>query len=90
MTKAKVLEMFSKVQILNGSDGIHFIVNERRNKVNQAYLQLKTERDLREAQKYNNTYIDPVYIESNFVHSNEMISILCDDFGFFSSVLSSH
>lgn len=66
ITKAKVLEMFPTVDILNDSDGIHFIINERRNKMNQAYLQLKTEQDIKEALKYNNTYIDPLYIESNY------------------------
>lgn len=65
ITKAKILELLPTVNIMNNSDGIHFIINERRNKMNQAYLQMKTEQDFKEALKYNNTYIDPLYIEGN-------------------------
>lgn len=63
-TKAEIQAYFADINILNGINGIHFIIDDRKNAVNQAYLQLATRRDYSIAQGYNNTSMDGVYIKS--------------------------
>lgn len=67
ITKSKVIETFSNVDILNGLDGIHFIIDDQRSESNQAaYIQLQTKEDFHKIQAFNRTKIGSVNIESNF------------------------
>lgn len=66
ITKTKIVDIFHDVKILNGPNGIHFKIDDNRNKLNQAYIQLESEHDYHKAQSYNNISIGSIQIESKF------------------------
>lgn len=62
-TKSEVQAFLSEINILNGVNGIHFIIDETKNAINQAFIQLETRRDYSVAQNYNNEFMDGVRIK---------------------------
>ncbi|XP_031636300.1 uncharacterized protein LOC116349147 [Contarinia nasturtii] len=50
-TKDEILAFFNDVSVLNGVDGIHFIINETKNKSNEAFIQLSSDKDVQLAKK---------------------------------------
>lgn len=68
MTKQEIMQFFVGVNILNGTKGIHFIIDNRINKCNKLYIQLATETDYRKAQCYNNKKLNGLNIEGNSVN----------------------
>lgn len=69
MTKQEILQFFVGVKILNGTNGIHFIIDNRLNKCNKLYIQLATENDYRKAQCYNNRKLNGLNIEGNCINA---------------------
>lgn len=68
--RAEVQAFFADVNILNGVNGIHFIVNVKKNSVNEAYIQLEGRLDYSVIQSYNNKYMDGVKIKGGVIKSN--------------------
>lgn len=62
-TKPEIADFFGSINILNGQDGIHFIIDERNMKQGQAFIQLDQLRDLTAALKINKKYMEDRYIE---------------------------
>lgn len=52
-TKAFILRHFDGVNILNGADGIHFIVDKELDKPNNAYIELESEDDFLRIKEIN-------------------------------------
>lgn len=69
MSKRDILQFFVGVKILNGTNGIHFIIDNRLNKCNKLYIQLATENDYRKAQCYNNRKLNGLNIEGNCINA---------------------
>lgn len=67
MSKEEILQFFAGVRILNETNGIHFIIDNRLNKCNKLYIQLATENDYRKAQCYNNRKLNGLNIEGNCI-----------------------
>lgn len=44
-TKMEIIEFFNDIHILNGVNGIHFIVDKTKNRSNDAFIQLASEKD---------------------------------------------
>lgn len=44
-TKEEIVEFFDDINILNGVNGIHFIVDKTKNSCNDAFIQLASEKD---------------------------------------------
>lgn len=64
MTKQEMLKFFVGVNILNGIHGIHFIIDNRKNKCNKTYIQLASEEDYKKILCFNNKKLDGLNIES--------------------------
>lgn len=68
-TKTELQAFLSEVNILNGISGIHFMIDEKKCSINQAYIQLETRKDYSISKSYNNTTMDGVYVKGKFVSS---------------------
>lgn len=68
-TKTELQAFLSEVNILNGINGIHFIIDEKKCSINQAYIQLETRKDYSVAKNYNNATMDGVYVKGKFFSS---------------------
>lgn len=62
-TKEDVKDFFHNVTILNGLNGIHFILEEKHLKNGRAFVQLEQYCDLVSALKYNRKSMNDRYIE---------------------------
>lgn len=62
-TKPKITEFFENIKILNGMDGIHFIIDEMVMKNVQVFVQLESLRDYTAALKMNGNGMDDQCIE---------------------------
>lgn len=65
-TKTELQVFLSEVNILNGIGGIHFIIDERKCSINQAYIQLATRKDYSISKSYSNATMDGVYVKGMF------------------------
>lgn len=63
VTKQEIMDFFAGVNILNGINGIHFIIEDKKIRKGEAYVQLKTENDLKLAQSYHKRFMGERYIE---------------------------
>lgn len=63
-TKKDLRDFFSKVHILHGLNGIHFITDDENN-FGVAYIQLPTRQDYEVAQTYHRKKLDERYIEGD-------------------------
>lgn len=62
-TKQDVSDFFKNVNILNGLNGIHFIVDEKNIRSGRAYIQIEQLRDYMLALKCHNNHMDDRFIE---------------------------
>lgn len=77
-TKTELQVFLSEVNILNGINGIHFMIDEKKCSINQAYIQLETRKDYSISKSYNNTTMDGVYVKGKFdKFGNEGLSLKC-------------
>lgn len=65
-TKEDVKDFFHNVTILNGLNGIHFILEEKHLKNGRAFVQLEQYNDLVLALKFNRKSMDDRYVEGIF------------------------
>lgn len=63
VTKQEIMDFFAGVNILNGINGIHFIIEDKKIRKGEAYVQLTTEDDLKLAQSYHKRFMGERYIE---------------------------
>lgn len=61
-TRQEIQQFFSGCNLLNGKDGIHFIIGENR-KCGRAFIQFEQLRDYQLAQKYHMKQLDDQYVE---------------------------
>lgn len=66
-TKQDVFDFFENVQILNGVNGIHFIVEKNSIRSGRAYIQLQNLNDMTLAMKYHKKCMGDRYIEGKIV-----------------------
>lgn len=71
ITKQEIIQFFNGVEILNGSKGIHFIIQERKNKCNKVYLQLASKIDYEKALTFTGKKLDGYNIEVIIVKNIE-------------------
>lgn len=64
-TKQDILDFFGDINILHGTNGIHFAVNNA--KINSAYIQMATEKDYCEAKKSKMEYMGYSVVRGNFM-----------------------
>lgn len=66
-TKTELQVFLSEVNILNGIKGIHFMIDEKKCSINQAYIQLETRKDYSVSKSYNNATMDGVYVKGKSI-----------------------
>lgn len=69
-TKPQIAEFLGNVSILNGLDGIHFIINEMDMKKVEAYIQLEQLREYMAALKMNGKCMDDQLVEGTYVNDD--------------------
>lgn len=63
VTRPQIVEFFENIQLMNGMEGIHFIMNDKITENAEAFIQLESLRDFAAALKMNNKSMDDQCIE---------------------------
>lgn len=66
-TKQDIVEHFNGINILNGENGIHFIIDKTKNSRNEAMIQLATEKDYQKATTQKMKKMGPFSIKSKMI-----------------------
>lgn len=64
-TKPEIVEFFSGIKILNGKNGIHFIIGKAKNIHNDAFIQLSSDKDYQLAMTRKVKYMGTIPVRSN-------------------------
>lgn len=64
-TKPKIVEFFNGINILNGTNGIHFKIDKTKNSYNDAFIQLATHKDYQSAMSCKVKFMGSVPVKSN-------------------------
>lgn len=64
-TRQEIRDFLNNMEILNGLNGIHFLVESNNQKDGQVFVQLENLKDFQTALKLNNKCLDGVSIEGN-------------------------
>lgn len=65
-TKQEIVDFFSGINILNGANGIHFIIGETKNSRNEAFIQLTSSDDYKLATARKIKSMGPTRVKSIF------------------------